>query len=1046
MDSPIHSSYARFLSSFLGAFGKTLLLVIAGFAAVFIMSASAHAASFYVAPDGNDSNPGTLEAPFKSLMKAQTAASEGDVVYIRGGIYDTFDIAATDSNYNYVHRMSKSNITYEAYEDEKPVFDFSSVEPVKRVAAFHVPVGTSNVTFRGIEVIGVKAGTQKQSECFRIQGNAHFDRVSAHDTEANGFYFTTQGSGSLINCDAYNNIGPTSASIGNTDGFGFHANPVTVKNCRSWHNSDDGYDTISSQGSITFENSWAYDMTAGGDSNGFKVGGGTWGNKLPNPVPVHIVKNCISANNNASGFYANHHLGQAAIWTYNTAFNNKTANFNMLERTVLEDLHSDIDGYREELHYNIAFSGKDIMNANLPPERESFNSWTMDVAVSEEDFQSLDASQLTLPRKADGSLPDITFMKLASESDLAGLGYGYTDGVVLADQDIELAAGASAQLEAAVFPLDAQDKTVTFTSSDAHVATVTDAVYNPVTGKTSVTVTAVAPGIAVITAAAAEGGTSATSLVTVSAAPVETVEMSLSQFHAATGESIIVSGSTAANTDVLVRAVQADGTDIYSATVTSNTYGEFSTTITVPSDMSPGILYVSAAKGSLKASANLSVYAADSGYTPPVVIEDDTPVTVTDTHKTVAVTQATYDHTSSPVSISVPSTVSGSALSVAQLLYEPSDSTVTTAPLPGVKVTAAATIGSAAVTLEAELPRGLIITAPAAWNGMISLPAVLANNTVTPVPDPGYTATVHAVIETGSPDVPLTFNKAVRLVIPGMGGKKAGYQSGTVFTKVTQVLSADTQTAADAEIAAGGDAYITVGADLVIWTKHFTKFAAYAQTAISSDSDSDSDSSGSSGGGITPSPSTPAPTPTPSTTPGAATPAPSVALTDIAGHWAHAEIDKLIHSGAVAGYPDRTFKPDQSITRAEFVKILVAAFKLEAKAGQLFSDTANHWAKDYIATANAHGIVDGYSDSLFGPDDLITREQMAVMAVKAAKLPLVSGEAPFSDQAEISSWAAHEVFTARKDGIINGYPDGSFKPKGNATRAEAISIIAKALK
>jgi hypothetical protein len=114
---------------------------------------------------------------------------------------------------------------------------------------------------------------------------------------------------------------------------------------------------------------------------------------------VHIVKNCISANNNASGFYANHHLGQAAIWTYNTAFNNKTANFNMLERTILEDLHSDIDGYREELHYNIAFSGKDIMNANLPPERESFNSWTMDVAVSEEDFQSLDASQLTLPVK-----------------------------------------------------------------------------------------------------------------------------------------------------------------------------------------------------------------------------------------------------------------------------------------------------------------------------------------------------------------------------------------------------------------------------------------------------------------------------------------------------------------------------------------------------------------------------------------------------------------------------------------------------------------------
>ncbi|RAU97303.1 right-handed parallel beta-helix repeat-containing protein [Paenibacillus sp. YN15] len=745
MESRINNSLTKWFPSLLRALGKTLVLAIAGFAAAFILSATAHAASFYVAPDGDDGNPGTIEAPFRSLMKAQSAASEGDTVYLRGGTYDTFEIAATDSNYNYVHRMSKSNITYEAYENEKPVFDFSSVEPVKRVAAFHVPVGTSNVTFRGFEVTGVKTGTQKQSECFRIQGNAHFDRVSAHDTEANGFYFTTQGSGSLINCDAYNNIGPTSASIGNTDGFGFHANAVTVKNCRSWHNSDDGYDSISSSGAIYFENSWAYDMTAGGDSNGFKVGGGTWSNKLPDPVPVHIVKNCLSANNNANGFYANHQLGQAAVWTYNTAFNNKTGNFNMLERTVLEDLHSDIAGYREELHYNIAFQGTDIMNANLPPEKESFNSWTMDVAVSADDFQSLDASQMTLPRKADGSLPDITFMKLVSGSDLVGLGYGYLnqEGVALNSTALNLTAGATDQLEATVLPLDAQDKTVAFESSDPRIATVSGAVYNPAAGKTAVTITAVSPGTAVITAAAADGAHRTTATVTVTAAPAEE-----------TGEE------------------------------------------------------------------------SDNGGD----------------------------------------------------------------------------------------------------NGGTGTPA--------PAPTPSAPA---------------------------------------------------------------------------------------------------------------PAPATPSPTPTPSA-PAPATPAPSAVLTDLAGHWAQAEIAKLVDAGAVAGYPDGTFKPDQPITRAEFVKILVAAFKLEQKPGKVFSDTANHWAKDYMSTANAYGIADGYSDTLFGPDELITREQMTVMAAKAAKLASAADEASFTDQAEISAWAAKEVLAAQKDGIIDGYPDGSFRPKGHATRAEAASMILRALK
>ncbi|MBQ4218475.1 MAG: DUF1565 domain-containing protein, partial [Butyrivibrio sp.] len=86
---------------------------------------SAYAADWYISPSGNDSNAGTsTSAPFKSLMRAQDAASSGDTVYIMGGTYNDFGIAAKDNNYNYVNEFTKSNITYRAYTSKDvPVFD-----------------------------------------------------------------------------------------------------------------------------------------------------------------------------------------------------------------------------------------------------------------------------------------------------------------------------------------------------------------------------------------------------------------------------------------------------------------------------------------------------------------------------------------------------------------------------------------------------------------------------------------------------------------------------------------------------------------------------------------------------------------------------------------------------------------------------------------------------------------------------------------------------------------------------------------------------------
>lgn len=172
---------------------------------------------------------------------------------------------------------------------------------------------------------------------------------------------------------------------------------------------------------------------------------------------------------------------------------------------------------------------------------------------------------------------------------------------------------------------------------------------------------------------------------------------------------------------------------------------------------------------------------------------------------------------------------------------------------------------------------------------------------------------------------------------------------------------------------------------------------------------------------------------------------PPMVLTDVAGHWAEKNIDKLVGLGAISGYPDGTFKPENKITRAEFTAIIVKAFNLTPQRGKVFADTADHWARDSIAVAASYGIVNGYDENTFGPDDTITREQMAVMIVKAARLEPVEAKLAFTDSNSISDWAEESMAAAIGNGIISGYPDNTVRPQGHATRSEAVTVIVNAL-
>lgn len=211
-----------------------------------------------------------------------------------------------------------------------------------------------------------------------------------------------------------------------------------------------------------------------------------------------------------------------------------------------------------------------------------------------------------------------------------------------------------------------------------------------------------------------------------------------------------------------------------------------------------------------------------------------------------------------------------------------------------------------------------------------------------------------------------------------------------------------------------------------VLTIEFDKGSEATFTINIVDSTSSGGSGGGSGGGTTP-------TPVPDT--------PIVLPTDIDGHWAKEYITELIEQGIISNYPDNTFRPDQNISRAEFVTIVVKVFSLESDELNVFNDTINHWAKNYISAAIENKIILGYGDNLFGPDDFITREQMAVIIAKAMKLNVEFSEMPFKDIDQISDWALNYVASATREKIINGYPDNTFKPKNNLTRAEAATII-----
>ncbi|MGR6836660.1 S-layer homology domain-containing protein [Syntrophomonas erecta] len=684
------------------------------------------------------------------------------------------------------------------------------------------------------------------------------------------------------------------------------------------------------------------------------------------------------------------------------------------------------------------------------------------------------------------------------------------------------------------------------------------------------------------------------------------VTLTLSTDSAKAGTNIMASGSADPDVWVSIKVLDSTQNIVFFDAVKSNTSGDYSCKFIVPA-VSPGTLTVVAGYGTNVDTKPLVI--SDGGGVTPVTLEriaitklpqkliytvgetlDLTGLEVTGTYSngssrvekitksnvsgfdssraaarqvltiTVDGRNTSYDVTitkletatknetiaitpDTPVTINVPANASGAKIKVNQ-----------DEALPLVAVKATTSLG----TVEMAIPEGnKVLSSPANWDGAITLPIVK----IEPSASVSGAQKVNAVIEVGLSDEEITFEKPVRLLIPGQKGQSAGYIRNGKFTAITTLIPEDNQAAAEKALKNAKDGKVDVGRDLAIWTKHFTEFVAYTPS-------SSSGSKGGGGGSVTPAGQTittnggtvkeagavvsfPADavssdikvtvkklsTGIPAVSTGfkllgdvyeissdkninfkkpvtitlpynrnkadngkyevgiyvwdnskwvildqvkvdttaakvsgevshfskfavlgsektsPVTPVddekdkvtPVTSLKDTTGHWAEANISKLVALGAVSGYPDGSFKPDNTISRAEFATILVKAFNLQPKEGKVFSDTANHWAKDYITTAAGYGIVGGYDADNFGPNDNITREQMAVMIDKAAKLANTAPGKSFADGAQISDWAKEAVGRASGKGIISGYPDNTFKPKATATRAEAVTVVVNAL-
>jgi uncharacterized repeat protein (TIGR02059 family) len=391
------------------------------------VSLALNATTYYVSTTGSDSNPGTLSQPWATWQKGFNSISAGDILYIRGGTYTQGSFSMVGVNcivgVNGKNGTSGNKYTVIAYPGESPVLDCSNASGSER-AGIYIN-GSAYWYIKGLEIKNCNqpADGSGSGQGIYIQNCSYVtvEACNSHNNMGPGYLTRTSNEVLLFNCDSHDNYDPYAATFpgDNADGYdlGFNSGGIIrCTGCRSWNNSDDGFDTYQMSGysgTYYFTDCWAWHQgyksdqaSQGGDGNGFKYGAD---GQSYNGSTQRYSYNCISYDNRQVGF-SQQSADVKMIFYNNTSYRNGTQGFEF-------NYYNCADILKNNISFNNG-SG-DVFQSN---QTRTNNSWQNGLTVSTSDFTSLDATQLSLPRNADGSLPDISFLHLASGSHLIDAG------------------------------------------------------------------------------------------------------------------------------------------------------------------------------------------------------------------------------------------------------------------------------------------------------------------------------------------------------------------------------------------------------------------------------------------------------------------------------------------------------------------------------------------------------------------------------------------------------------------------------------------------
>lgn len=418
-----------------------------------ITNSLASAKTYYVSTSGKDSNVGSISHPWLNWSKAFHTAQAGDTVFFRGGTYSTDVTDGLGIQYYPSHGFGNDGtadnpICYFNYPGEIPILDCTGTYPTSEsnsVARALYLYGVDYAHIKGLQIKGVyqrsTPGSTGSYDVVKALDVNYCDHVKLENMVVSNVggkaiqllhnYYIE-----VINCDAYDCCDYYHKSMPGNYGGGISVNNLEFDNgynyiygCRAWRCSDQGLCAGGSRSLAIFENCWSFDNgkidgNITGEGHGIKIGQ----MYSTSTAPIQcIVTNCVFSKNGRTdgigdGITTNDNYDTYAMSIH--VYNNFVYQSGRFGFVAYNTVSPDEDELKRIFKNNVSYESYNT-NMYLAPNAlytHSNNSWDHTVTVTDEDFLSLDHSQLYRPRKADGSLPDITFGRLAAGSDLIAAG------------------------------------------------------------------------------------------------------------------------------------------------------------------------------------------------------------------------------------------------------------------------------------------------------------------------------------------------------------------------------------------------------------------------------------------------------------------------------------------------------------------------------------------------------------------------------------------------------------------------------------------------